>query len=54
MPDKETVLVLTSNLIFMPRIEAAAEAGGLDTVTAKTSTSLMEAVGGTLRAAGAG
>jgi DNA-binding NarL/FixJ family response regulator len=44
MPDKETVLVLTSNLFFMPRIEAAAEAGGLDTVTAKTATALMEAI----------
>ncbi|MDP6497471.1 MAG: hypothetical protein QF925_06515 [Dehalococcoidia bacterium] len=44
MPDKETVLVLTSNLIFMPRIEAAAEAGAPDTVTAKTATTLMEAV----------
>jgi DNA-binding NarL/FixJ family response regulator len=44
MPDKETVLVLTSNLFFMPRIEAAADAGGLDTVTAKTATALMAAV----------
>ena len=45
MPDKETVLVLTSNLFFMPRIEAAAEAGGLDTVSASTSAALMEAEG---------
>lgn len=45
MPDKETVLVLTSNLFFMPRIEAAAEAGGLDTVSASTTAALMEAEG---------
>jgi len=44
MPDKETVVVLTSNLFFMPRIEAAAEAAGLDTVSAKTSDALMKAV----------
>ena len=44
MPDKETVVVLTSNLFFMPRIEAAAEAGGLDTVSASTSAALMKAV----------
>ncbi len=44
MPDKETVLVLTSNLFFMPRIEAAAEAGGLDTVSAKTAAALMKVV----------
>ena len=43
MPNKETVLVLTSNLFFMPRIEAAAEAGGLDTVSASTAAKLMEA-----------
>ena len=41
---KETVLVLTSNLFFMPRIEAAAEAGGLETVSASTAAKLMEAV----------
>jgi DNA-binding NarL/FixJ family response regulator len=45
MAEKETVLVLTSNLFFMPRIEAAAEAGGLDMVSASTSAALMEAVG---------
>ncbi len=44
MPEKETVLVLTTNLFFMPRIEAAAEAGGLDTVFASTAAKLMEAV----------
>ena len=44
MPEKETVLVLTSNLFFMPRIEAAAEAGGLETVSASTAAKLMEAV----------
>ena len=43
MADKETVLVLTSNLFFMPRIEAAAEAGGMDTVSASTAAKLMEA-----------
>ena len=43
MNKKETVLVLTSNLFFMPRIEAAAEAGGLDTVSASTCAKLMEA-----------
>ena len=44
MSEKETVLVLTSNLFFMPRIEAAAEAGGLETVSASTAAKLMEAV----------
>lgn len=43
MAEKETILVLTSNLFFMPRIEAAAEAGGLDTVSASTAAKLMEA-----------
>ena len=43
MADKETVLVLTSNLFFMPRIEAAAEAGGMDLVSASTADKLMEA-----------
>ncbi len=45
MADKETVLVLTSNLFFMPRIEAAAEAGGLDTISASTAAALMKAAG---------
>lgn len=44
MADKETVLVLTSNLFFMPRIEAAAEAGGLDMISASSAIALMEAV----------
>ena len=43
MTEKETVLVLTSNLFFMPRIEAAAEAGGLETVSASSAAKLMEA-----------
>ena len=43
MTDKETVLVLTSNLFFMPRIEAAAEAHGLETVSASTAAALMKA-----------
>ena len=43
MPEKESVLILTTNLFFMPRIEAAAEAGGLDTVSARTAVELMEA-----------
>jgi CheY-like chemotaxis protein len=43
MADKETVLVLTSNLFFMPRIEAAAESGGLATVSASTAEGLMKA-----------
>ena len=43
MTDKETVLVLTSNLFFMPRIEAAAEAGGLETVSVSTADGLIEA-----------
>ncbi|MDA0264355.1 MAG: hypothetical protein O3A93_08715 [Chloroflexi bacterium] len=46
MAEKETVLVLTSNLFFMPRIEAAADAGGLDLVSASTSAKLMEAMAG--------
>ena len=45
MADKETVLVLTSNLFFLPRIEAAAEAGGLDMVSVATAALLMEAAG---------
>ncbi len=45
MAEKETVLVLTSNLFFMPRIEAAAEAGGLDMVSESTAAGLMDAVG---------
>ncbi|NQW24061.1 MAG: hypothetical protein HQ475_11505 [SAR202 cluster bacterium] len=44
MAENETVIVLTSNLFFMPRIEAAAEAGGLDTVSASTAAKFMEAV----------
>ncbi len=44
MSKTETVLVLTSNLFFMPRIEAAAEAGGLEMVSASTAAKLMEAV----------
>ncbi len=44
MSGKETVLVLTSNLFFMPRIEAAAEAGGLEMVSASTAAKLMETV----------
>ena len=43
MTEKETVLVLTSNLFFMTRIEAAAEAGGLETVSASSAAKLMEA-----------
>ena len=43
MADKETVLVLTSNLFFMPRIEAAAASGGLETVSASTAEALMKA-----------
>ncbi|MCH7737336.1 MAG: hypothetical protein IH872_08030 [Chloroflexi bacterium] len=45
MADKETVLVLTSNLFFMPRIEAAAEAGGMETVSVSTAARLMEVAG---------
>ena len=44
MSKTETVLVLTSNLFFLPRIEAAAEAGGLEMVSASTAAKLMEAV----------
>jgi len=43
MADKETVLVLTSNLFFMPRIEAAAEAHGLETVSVSTAAALNKA-----------
>ena len=43
MTDKETVLVLTSNLFFMPRIEAAAEAHGLETVNESTVAALIKA-----------
>ena len=44
MAAKETVLVLTSNLFFMPRIEAAAEAGGLETASVRTAEALMTAL----------
>jgi len=44
MPEQETILVLTANLFFMPRIEAAAEASGLDTVSASTAAKLTAAV----------
>ncbi len=44
MNKKETVLVLTSNLFFMPRIEAAAEAGGMEAASASTAAKLMEAL----------
>ena len=43
MADKETVLVLTSNLFFMPRIEAAAESCGLETVSASIVEALIKA-----------
>ena len=45
MAGNETVLVLTSNLFFMPRIEAAAEAAGMETVSASTASRLMQAAG---------
>jgi len=44
MAAKETVLVLTSNLFFMPRIEAAAEAGGLEMASVRTAEALMKAL----------
>ena len=45
MAEEETVLVLASNLFFMPRIEAAAEASGLNMVTASTAAALLDALG---------
>ena len=45
MAEKETVLVLTSNLFFMPRIEAAADAGGMEMVSASTAAKFLDAVG---------
>lgn len=44
MAEKETILVLTNNLFFLPRIEAAADAGGMDAVSTSTTPKLMEAV----------
>ena len=44
MAEKETVLVLTSNLFFMPRIEAAADAGGMEMVSASTAAKFLDAV----------
>lgn len=43
MPSPEAVLVLTSNLFFMPRIEAVAQHYGMETVQGSSSDALLEA-----------
>jgi CheY-like chemotaxis protein len=46
MAGTETVLVLTSNLFFMPRIEAAAGNAGMETVQVSSGKALIEAAKG--------
>lgn len=43
MADREAVLVLTGNLFFMPRIEAAAEHFGMDVVQTSSAEALTQA-----------
>ena len=45
MADQEAVLVLTSNLFFLPRIEATAEHFGMEALQAGTAGRLLEAAG---------
>ena len=46
MGQRESVLVLTSNLFFLPRIESAAEHFGLEVVSVASATALLEAAEG--------
>ena len=43
MGQQELVLVLTSNLFFLPRIESAAEHFGLEVVSVASASALLEA-----------
>ena len=45
MGQRESVLVLTSNLFFLPRIESAAEHFGLEAVAVNSASALLEAAG---------
>ena len=45
MGQRESVLVLTSNLFFLPRIESAAEHFGLEVVSVTSATALLQAAG---------
>jgi CheY-like chemotaxis protein len=45
MGQQELVLVLTSNLFFLPRIESAAEHFGLEVASVASATALLEAAG---------
>ena len=45
MGQQELVLVLTSNLFFLPRIESAAEHFGLEVVSVASATALLQAAG---------
>ena len=45
MGQRESVLVLTSNLFFLPRIESAAEHFGLEVVSVASASALLEAAG---------
>ena len=45
MDQRESVLVLTSNLFFLPRIESAAEHFGLEVVSVASAPALLEAAG---------
>ena len=46
MGQRELVLVLTSNLFFLPRIESAAEHFGLEVASVASATALLEAAEG--------
>ena len=45
MGQQELVLVLTSNLFFLPRIEAAAEHFGLEAIAVNSASALLQAAG---------
>ena len=45
MGQRESVLVLTSNLFFLPRIESAAEHYGLEAIAVNSASALLQAAG---------
>ena len=45
MSQRESVLVLTSNLFFLPRIESAAEHYGLEAIAVNSASALLQAAG---------
>jgi CheY-like chemotaxis protein len=45
MGQQELVLVLTSNLFFLPRIESAAEHFGLEAIAVNSASALLQAAG---------